>query len=423
MTTVGDPRHRGELIADPLALDPVLSWLVIEAPRLEYPALVEGFAWRLKAEGFPIDRLLISMQMLSPSLIATGIVWRPGLPLKFTRFDYADRDKGLYEKSPLKVAHESGEWVELDLAATPDDAFGVVPELKAAGLAHYIVIPIRFSRGSRNSLTIATHSPEGFSEREKARLRALLPALTNALELKSLHRTLPEILATYVGAGPAERIVAGRVHLGEVTSLRAAILVADLRGFTYLSTQLAPEATADMLNRYYDVVVPPIHERGGEVLKFIGDAVLAIFPVSSLGETGACLAALAAGETALSTPLTAVEVGGRDHPIRFGVAVHLGEAVYGNVGSGNRLDFTVVGRDVNVAARISTLCSRLGKPFLVSAEVAEAARPGGHDFRSEGAHEVRGLEDPLEVFEPTTCRANLERLAHQDAVSVGPVLM
>ncbi len=417
----GDTMREARTIAD---------WLIAEAPRLDVAAMIDGLGWRLRAAGVPLDRFTVSVRLLSPSVVAATIDWRPFHPLGFRRYDYAERDKGLYERSPFRVVHETGEWLSLDLRRTPDDSFGIVPELKAAGFLHYVAVPVTFSGGDPNNATFATREERGFSAADRALLAEILPAMTNALEIKTLQRSLREVLATYVGAEPASRIVAGTTHRGEVTALEAAILVADLRGFTFLSTQMPPEATANLLNAYYDVVVPPIAEAGGEVLKFIGDAVLAIFPAATAGAEAAVAGAFRAARAALATPVAPVPVNGGSHQVEFGVALHLGEVVYGNVGSGDRLDFTVVGRDVNVAARISSLCSRLGRPFLLSRPFAAAAAAGSdladgpeRRFVSLGRHDVRGLAEPLEVLAPSFGPGAVDRPASPDDVSVGPVLM
>jgi adenylate cyclase len=270
------------------------------------------------------------------------------------------------------------------------------------------------------SLTVATRSAQGFADAHRTILRSLLPALTAVAEVKRLRSTFREVLSAYVGRSPAREITRGSVHRGQITEVRAAILVADLRGFTYLSTRLPPAATADVINRYYDVVVPAIESFGGEVLKFIGDAVLAIFPAAEVGDEAAALAALDAARNALAARPEAVEAGGRQIAMHYGIAIHLGDAVYGNVGSGDRLDFTVIGRDVNIAARIATLCSILGRDFLVSEAVATIARARGRSVADAGAHRVRGLDQPLPVFVP-----DVETLGPEldDGISQGPIFI
>jgi len=381
---------------DAATANAIVDWLLTDGRVLVAPALIDGFAWRLRAAGVPVDRLVVSLRVLSANVLAVAVTWRPGTPIAFRTFDYADRDAGFYDRSPFRVVQETRLPLVLDLDVTPDEAYGIIPELKQEGLRHYACYPLFFSDGAINSMTLASKEAEGLTPEAMAFLARVLPALSAILEIRTYHRVLREVLGIYVGRGPAAQIVQGTVHRGEVTRIQAALMFADLRGFTALSTRLPAEATAELLNRYFDILVPAVLAEGGEVLKFIGDGLLAIFDDGEEGGTlEACTRALAAAETALTTGVGLEAMG---EPVRFGIALHHGEAVYGNVGAADRLDFTVVGRDVNVVSRISTLCGELGRPLLVSESFAGAFGEGR--FVSGGAHPVRGLEQPLAVFEP-----------------------
>ncbi len=381
---------------DASAADAIVDWLLTDARALVFPALVDGFAWRVRAAGVPLDRLVVSLRVLSANVLAVAVSWRPGMPIAFRTFDYVDRDAGFFQRSPFRVIQATHRPLVLDLDQTPDDAYGIVPELKEEGYRHYACLPVFFADGAVNAITVASREPGAFTGETMAFIERLMPALGAVLEIRTYHRVLREVLATYVGQGPAAQIVQGTVHRGEVTRIQAALMFADLRGFTALSTRLPAEATADLLNRYFDIVVPAVTAAGGEVLKFIGDGLLAIFEDEAGGGTAsACVRALEAAQTALGTGGDLEAMG---EPVRFGIALHHGEAVYGNVGAADRLDFTVVGRDVNVVSRISSLCGQLGRPLLVSERFAGSFRDGR--FASAGAHAVRGIEAPLAVFEP-----------------------
>ncbi len=381
--------------------DNLIDWLLGEARFLEPGAAIEGFAHRVRALGVPLDRMTTSVRVLSPTILAVGSVWRPGTAIRVTTYDYAERDEGLYERSPYYVVHKTRQSLRIDISETPDDRFGIVPELKAEGIRAYWVEPLPFSDGVQNVVTFATCDPEGFPEFFPGLLVRILPALTVMLELFSSSRVLRGLLAAYVGEEPAQRIISGTTHRGEVMRIPAAVLFADLRGFTALSTRMPPEETAELLNRYYDLVVPAMQDLGGNILKFIGDGVLAIFSDVALGAEGSCTRALSAAEHALAA--AAGQTAASGEPIRFGLALHHGDVAYGNVGSGSRLDFTAVGRDVNVAARISGLCSALERPLLVSAEFASLLPQ--RRFESRGWHAVRGLAEPIEVLEPELAAA------------------
>ncbi|WMS40779.1 adenylate/guanylate cyclase domain-containing protein [Acuticoccus sp. MNP-M23] len=376
------------------------DWLLRDGVNLDLSAMVESLALRLTALGFKIDRFSVGFGLLNPSLLAASILWRPESGIEFTRFGYDNRNSGMYERSPFKVAFETQAPVYINIDKTPDEAFGIVPELRAGGIRHYTVIPLPHSGRDLLLMTLATKDAEDFPAEAHALLAAIVPALSAVVQIRTLQATFRDVLAAYVGKGPARQIIDGTIHRGEVTKMRAAILVADLRGFTHLSTQLPAGVTAEMINRYYDVVVPPITERNGEILKFIGDAVLATFPTEGKGDAAAVLTALDAARAMLDTEVPPFHSEGREFPIRFGVAIHLGDAVFGNVGSGDRLDFTVIGRDVNVAARLASLCSHLGEEYLVSQEVAAIGVSHGRAMQDAGEHPVRGLAQPLRVFVP-----------------------
>lgn len=399
--------------------DGIVEWLIGDARSLELPAIVESLGLRLNALGLSLDRFGVSFWMLNATMLAGGVLWRPERGIDFIRFNYANRSEGLYDRSPIKTAHDTRATVLLDLAHTPDDAYGIVPDLKEEGLAHYGVIPMWDSSGGRMNLLIATKRAQPFSAEQIAILHRVIPALSLVLEVKNVRSTFRNILSTYVGPGPARQIMDGSVHLGQVTHVRAAILLADLRGFTHLSTRLPPEATADVINRYYDIVVPAVMAHGGEVLKYIGDAVLAIFPAEEGGDEQAALKAMDAARQALDTPVQPFTIVGNPVQIRFGIGLHLGDAVYGNVGSGERLDFTVIGRDVNVAARVATLCSRLGREYLVSDAVAAVGKLHGRQMAEAGSHDVRGLDEPLRVHVPDVSEVGLPT---DDGVSTGLAL-
>lgn len=200
----------------------------------------------------------------------------------------------------------------------------------------------------------------------------------------------------YVGDEPHKRILAGDVRRGEVSRITSAILFADMRGFTSLTAAMDEEAVTALINDYYDCVVPHVEAAGGEVLKFIGDGVLAIFRA----DEGSGKAASTNGFEAARNALASVDARNRlpdaDPPFDVGIGLHFGQAAYGNVGSGARLDYTVIGRDVNLASRISSLCGELNIRLLVSGELR--SRLPDMPFASVGEHHLKGIADPVEVF-------------------------
>jgi adenylate cyclase len=214
----------------------------------------------------------------------------------------------------------------------------------------------------------------------------------SACELRTLREVETTLLNTYVGVATGRRILAGKVRRGEVESLEAALLLCDLRGFTALSERLAGHRVLELLNLYFDQVVPAITAGGGEILKFMGDAVLAFFRREDGGRES-CIAAYDAARMALHRLAT---VNPPDATLTAGVALHYGDVSYGNIGSGQRLDFTVIGRDVNLLSRIQTTCGTTGRPLLMSKRFASLlARP---QTRSIGRHPLKGIAEAVELF-------------------------
>ncbi|MEM8876533.1 MAG: adenylate/guanylate cyclase domain-containing protein [Pseudomonadota bacterium] len=381
------------------AAEDIKDWALQEgivSPDVE--TLLDGFSSRLEALGMPISRVMVSIRVLAATVIARGYRWRPGQAVTQTTFDWEERDSGVYDNSPIKVVHETRDWFSIDVPNTPDSEFGIVSDLRAEGVAEYFVGPMFHSDGRINVINFSTQSPGGFSESDKAIIRAVTPTFAVAVELVSGRFATRDVLSIYVGGAAADQIVAGTVHRGEVTRINSAIMMVDMRDFTRMTMDMTAEDSAELLNRYYDCVVPPIEEQGGTVLKFVGDGILAIFPDDAHGPQEACCRALAASYEALARLPESCATGKR--PFEIGIALHHGTAAYGNVGSGERLDFTVVGRDVNFTDRIGRLNKVLGEPLIASQPFS---RTLGKPMRSLGRHVVPSFDEGIDAFVPEAC--------------------
>jgi len=214
-----------------------------------------------------------------------------------------------------------------------------------------------------------------------------------------LRRTATNLLDTYVGRQAGERILMGEIRRGHVEAIRAVIWLSDMRGFTATAERLPPQELVDLLNQYFDCQVPPILDHGGEVLKFMGDGLLAIFPLTGNGEDAAevCTRALACAREAeaLIDKLDAPVCVENKNMVRFGLALHVGQVMYGNIGGGNRLDFTCIGPAVNLAARLEKVAAQMGQTIVASAEFA-AHVP--RQFIQRGECTVAGFAAPQAVF-------------------------
>lgn len=375
----------------------IQEWLIGEARFIDDPDLVvEGFVHRLLDAGLPLERMASAIPTLYAVRSGLGRHWTPEDGVTTQEFPWDSED--IYESSPFYQAHQTRAWINFRLDEVDDSVFGIIPELRSSGFTHYICMPVFFRDGTEGGLTFATRQDGGFSDSDIALLRNIEDAMAILLEVNRVWILLSETLRMYVGEEPQTRILSGQVRRGDVVHIRSAIVFADMRGFTALSGQMSGEETVALLNRYFDCVVPPIEETQGDVLKYMGDGVLAIFRAEQDGHAACTKALAAAREIVKRVERDRAQV---DPAARFDIkiALHFGEVAYGNIGSGARLDYTVVGGSVNLASRIADLAGNLEHHVLVSSDFA--SRLPEQDFTAMGEHKLRGVAEPQEVFAPT----------------------
>jgi len=358
----------------------VADWLMDGARSAGEPQQVLAeICERLTRCGIPLWRVAVFVQTLHPDIVGRRLLWRQGVPVEISTFSYAGLSSEEFLKSPVKQVYDTGTPIRRRLAdpGRPDD-FPILAELRAEGITDYLASPLIFTDGAVQVVTNTTRQPGGFTEGEIAGLEAILLPLARVTEIRSIRRLTGNLLDTYVGHHAGERILAGRIRRGDTEAIDAAIWLSDMRRFTTLADHLPPATLIGLLNRYFDCQVPAILEAGGEVLKFMGDGLLAIFPIDGVAVEAVCARALAAALAAREA-VSALSAGhgvAAAGQLRFGLALHLGEVLYGNIGGGNRLDFTCIGPAVNLAARLEKLAGRLGRTILASGDFAARCGPG-----------------------------------------------
>ena len=378
----------------------VVDWLTDGArSAVRAEDLVRELCHRMVGAGLPLWRVAVIVNTLHPDVIGRAVIWQADTGVKVTAATYDFLETDEYRTSPVVAVRDSLQPIRRHLANwdCPDD-FPLVKELRAEGATDYAAIPLVFTDGTVHVATWSTRAPGGFTSQQLADLDAVIAPLTRVAEIRALRRTATNLLNTYVGRQAGERILMGEIRRGFVEEIRAIIWLSDMRGFTALSERLAPQELVDLLNRYFDCQVPPILKHGGEVLKFIGDGLLAIFPLAGNGDDAdeVCRRALAAArETRALIEALDKPAGDSEGAIRFGLALHVGQVQYGNIGGGNRLDFTCIGPAVNLAARLEKVAAQLGQSIVGSAEFA-AHLPG--DFMRLGECTVAGFSAPQAVF-------------------------
>jgi adenylate cyclase len=278
------------------------------------------------------------------------------------------------------------------------DDFPILAELRAAGATDYVVLPLRFSGNRINAVSFTTRRPEGFADDVVEALRSLSEMLALVLDPLETRRIARALLGTYLGADAGRRVLEGLVRRGDGVTIAAALMFTDMRGFTQLSENSSREQILDTLNQYFDAMTPAVREHGGEILKFVGDGMLAIFPMhDDLDRDRACHAALAAakdGSAALDA-LNETRRANRLPPLEIGITLHSGSVSYGNIGAADRLDFTVIGPAVNLVSRMQGLCEPLGRRILTSKRFASSCHS---QLVPIGTHRFKGIAQEQEIY-------------------------
>jgi adenylate cyclase len=380
---------------------PVLSWLMTDARRIADPnEFLEAFAQELRAAGADVTRITTGVPLLHPQIASFSGLWQLGKGVTERRYRLSGR-LDILLNSPINIAYQGGGPVRCRMTGPPSESeFPIVKDLRAEGLTDYVVLAIPFADGSHKALSLATNQPTGFRDDEIALFESLIPAFGFNLEIQALRRTARTLLDTYVGRQAGGRVLEGQIQRGMGETIRAVIWLCDLRGFTSLSERLPRDVLIETLNQYFGPMCDAVETAGGEVLKFIGDAMLAIFPVAE-EPAPACrqaLAAAGAAQAALATANRERAAAGLP-PINYGIALHVGEVLYGNIGGDTRLDFTVIGPAVNLTARIEALCSELRQQLLLSADFVAA---GGVAACEVGEFALDGVAAKQRIFVPAS---------------------
>lgn len=355
------------------------------------------FGEMLREAGIQVDRIAAVFETLHSEYVGIGRfwTWNEGTTTHFVR--HGEQRLSGYMASPFAFANRVGDWLLLDLNTMPDSSFPIIPDLKALGYQHYLVVPMSYANESKNALGFASKSPFCFDPVALAILNIVIPTLTLVMELRSANARAENLLRTYVGNEPRQEILSGIVRRGQVTRIRSAILFADMRDYTRIAAVQTPEETVELLDTYFDCVVPCVEDNGGEVLKYIGDGILAIFRDYGDDTGSAAYSALEAAMESLHMIDRANETGRFKTPVSIGIALHHGEAAYGNVGSGSRLDFTVIGPDVNLASRLARMNRELHEPLLTTRSFANQL---WYELELIGSFGIPGLKEPLDIFRP-----------------------
>lgn len=377
------------------------QWLLTEGRQARTVSeLMTTLGPRL-AEVTPVERVWAGTKVLHPQAAAYFWIWTHDGPLMARELNHALMDRLREGDTPIRRLEKGAAYVHLrrdDVRSGP--AVSDVLDLWDEGYTEFYALPLFFNRKWVGGFTFATRSPDGFAEADLQVFKTILPALSAVLQPLAQDLVTATLLRTYLGRDAGDRVFRGQVRRGDGQTVRAVIWFSDVRGFTRMSNELAAPKLLDLLNDHFELMVSSLEAHGGEVLKFMGDGLLAVFAVEDDDEQGqaACMRARQAA-SALQTGLIDL-TRQRDEAglptAQVGVGLHFGSVNYGNIGAPARLDFTVIGREVNAAARVEGLCATLGEPLLASAEFV--LREGG-SWEPRGTFQLKGVE-PMVVYRP-----------------------
>jgi len=385
------------------------SWLAdLGLKGASETALIEGFSDRAVAAGLPLARVAVFIDTLHPIYEGRTFRWERNKPV-VTVTEYGRSTEGevseRWRASPwFRLLTDGESMLRRRISAETESEFAMFAELREASVTEFVAMVIRFSAdgviGEMDCFYAGwmTDRPDGFTDGDITALERLTPFLGVAIKSATLARIAETLVETYLGRDAGRRVLRGRIARGVADRIKAVLWFSDLRNYTRISDTAPPEQIIPLLNDYADAIMSAIHQNSGDVLKLIGDGVLAIFPAEDRAR--ACAAALDAAKEAreavealnkrrLAEGLPATDMY---------LGLHLGVVFYGNIGSKERLDFTIVGPAVNEVARIAAMCRSVDQPILISSAFASSVAAERRRFSSVGRFALRGVGTPQDLF-------------------------
>lgn len=382
--------------------EPIIDWLMTEGRSLKSPERLTAALSQVLLEcSIPLLRMRISMRTLHPQFSGSAYTWWRNNPeMEVYSPPHSIMQSSDYRGSPIEAVQTSGQLFRCRLAdADSAQLHASLQTLKQQGASDYVAYPLRQTHDSRPATWIlVTDQPAGFTDQDLTQLQRIALFLAPVIEVLALERSARSLLDTYLGHRSGQRVFDGQISRGDGELIEAAIWYSDLRDFTAISERLKPRQLLDLLNQYFEIISTAVSAQSGEVLRFVGDAMLVIFPsdqgCSLLQARHNAVAAARAAQLAVARMNPQLQAQGLPL-IRYGLGLDVGEVIYGNVGAPDRLDFTVMGPVVNRAARIEALTKQTGCPVLASESFA---LPLLESFRVCGTFEIQGVRQPLQLY-------------------------
>jgi adenylate cyclase len=387
------------MAAKSIDISPIQEWLDAGAPPAQGPQeVLKHLCRRLVDLGLPLHRVAVFVRTLHPNVAGRGFIWhQPQDLVEIVTAEIGIQDTEQYLKSPVRVVFT--EHIEVRKRIEGREGaleFPILEDLRKEGATDFFAVPMRFTNGEVHGASFVTRRKGGFTDAELDALRRLMLPFSRVAEIYAWRRTARNILEAYLGQQTGERVLAGKIRRGDGDDIRAVIWFCDLRDSTPIADSMSRSEFLGVLNEFFECILGPVIEHQGEVLRFIGDAALAIFPIPGDGELAERAAAARRAVQAAQAAIERMAAfnAARERKLRFGIGLHLGHVLYGNIGTPTRIEFTVIGAAANEAARIEGFCKTLEVPLVLSEPVARHLP----DAVSLGSHRLRGVEHPMELF-------------------------
>lgn len=382
------------------ASNPVTDWLLKTGWQItDHRDFTKQYGKYLLEAGMDVFRIRITVRLLHPQVMGYSYTWcedSEDVALFEATHDLLETD--MYRKSPFAALFDDKAGAIRRKLEDPDCLldYPILQDLIDEGATDYVALPLDFSDGRRSAITLTCRKKGGFSKESLSMLYDSLQALAIIIENWTLKHTASVLLQTYLGRETGSRVLDGHVKRGDGQNIRAVIWFSDLRGSTRLAEHLPRERFLEILNLYFDCTAGAVLQHGGEVLRYIGDAVLAIFPI---GETSACPETHSAAQNAERAARQAIEdinaLPKGLYEIKCGIGLHVGEVMYGNIGTRDRLEFSVIGSSANEAARMEDLTKTLNTPLVVSEQFIDISQ---NSWAFLGEHPLRDFQRKRAIY-------------------------
>lgn len=374
---------------------PVIDWLLREAAYLPTPEeFTKALALKLREHGVYLSRMAVLAWSLHPMIAGKNFIWKLGED-EVTTFapSYEIHDHPAFVNSPLRHVSSGYGGVRHRISDEDpaEDVFPILDDLRKEGATDYVAMPLPFSDGRINVMTLTSNHANGFSTANLGLIFECSAVIARYYEVFMQRENAQSLLETYVGKRSGSRVLGGEIRRGDGDEIDAAIMFCDLRGSTLLEEQLGRQKYISVLNTFFETVSGIVHDNEGEVLKFIGDAVLAVFPAGNDAQKARCQSIKAAQE--IVAQVADIECAEGVH-CACAIGIDYGSVTYGNVGSQERLDFTVIGQAANIAARLADHGKKAKAPIVISESVAEEET----NAQRLGTVELHNVSKPVTCF-------------------------